>query len=307
MRLTGKDVDESTRTVAADERSRPRRAHGTGPLAGTSLKHEHLVRTMENGLQEGFFEVHVENYMHTGGPQNGTLAPVRQNYALSIHDVSMSIEGLGPHDTNCLCSFCDLMDRNEPALTSEHLAWSSNDRMSFKYFLPVSYATITAYSVYEHINEGRVRIGRPIVFDNRSAYIAFASSTIPETEFIRTVAQRTGCSLLQEINDIFGWATNCGYSVPAYFEQLPCEHVGEFRLNGNNKQRGDVKELPIIDSHDSPTSETVTYDLGSLVVQIGPRPTFIDRASNLPEGAALWARAVVAQRFMSSIASFEGA
>jgi hypothetical protein len=37
-------------------------------LAGTSFKHEHLLAIQAQASQDGFFEVHAENYMSAGGP-----------------------------------------------------------------------------------------------------------------------------------------------------------------------------------------------------------------------------------------------
>jgi uncharacterized protein len=39
-------------------------------LAGTSFKHEHLPAIQAQASQDGFFEVHAENYMGAGGPSH---------------------------------------------------------------------------------------------------------------------------------------------------------------------------------------------------------------------------------------------
>ena len=53
--------------------------HPVAGLAGTSFKHEHLAAILADTKQEGFFEVHAENYMGAGGPPHAALARIRQD------------------------------------------------------------------------------------------------------------------------------------------------------------------------------------------------------------------------------------
>ncbi|MEK7679251.1 MAG: DUF692 family multinuclear iron-containing protein, partial [Deltaproteobacteria bacterium] len=62
-------------------------AHSIAGLAGTSLKHQHLPAIMAEGKQEGFFEVHAENYMGAGGPPHDALTRIRRDYPVSLHGV----------------------------------------------------------------------------------------------------------------------------------------------------------------------------------------------------------------------------
>ncbi len=79
-----------------------------------------------------------------------------------------------------------------------------------------------------HVDEVQDAIERPMLLENPSTYVKFASSTMSETEFIEAVARRTGCGLLLDINNVFVSATNHGYSPSAYLDAFPLEKVGEF-------------------------------------------------------------------------------
>ena len=46
-------------------------------------------------------------------------------------------------------------------------------------------------------------LGRTILVENVSTYLAFADATIPEWEFVAAVARRTGCKLLCDVNNIY--------------------------------------------------------------------------------------------------------
>src|SRR5260370_32123462 len=136
----GAIMEDSTRTTAIGERGRP--SGGTPDaqeLAGTSFKHEHLSAILADGLNDGFFEVHAENYMGAGGPPHRALAAIREDYPLSIHGVCMSIGGPGSLDVTHLARFRDLGTPYEPTLVSEHLAWSSHGGKFFNALLPLPY------------------------------------------------------------------------------------------------------------------------------------------------------------------------
>ena len=51
-------------------------------------------------------------------------------------------------------------------------------------------------------------LGRTILIENPATYVTFAESTIPETEFLRRLGERTGCWLLLDVNNVRVSATN---------------------------------------------------------------------------------------------------
>jgi len=291
---------DSTRATALRERGRP---SGTGldapELSGTSFKHEHLSAILADSLEHGFFEVHAENYMGAGGPPHRALATIREDYPLSIHGVCMSIGGPEALDVAHLARFRELVARYEPLLVSEHLAWSSHGGTFFNDLLPLPYTKETLKNVCEHINQVQDAIKRSILLENPSTYVAFASSTMSETDFIREVAQRTGCGLLLDVNNVFVSANNHGFSASTYLEGFPLEHVGEIHLAGHSEQRDDENELLLIDSHDRAVSSAV-WDLYRKVVSlIGPKPTLIEWDSDLPSWPVLRAQAQAARKIMA--------
>ena len=148
-------------------------AHSIAGLAGTSFKHQHLPAILAAGKQDGFFEVHAENYMGAGGPPHDALTRIRCDYPVSLHGVSMSIGGAQPLDKDHLRRFKALVDRYEPALVSEHLAWSTHDTTFFNDLLPLPYTPATLASVADHIDEVQETIGRPILLENPSTYVLF--------------------------------------------------------------------------------------------------------------------------------------
>src|SRR6202008_870160 len=170
----------SSRLLAAEPPRFPALAmHG---LAGTSFKPEHFAAILGEGRQRGFFEVHAENYMGAGGLPHRALEAIRRDHPVSLHGVCMSIGRPGPPDKKHLARFRALVERYEPAMVSEHLAWSTHQNTYFNDLLPLPYTESTLGLVCDHIDEVQNAISRPLLLENPSTYITFRESTISETD-----------------------------------------------------------------------------------------------------------------------------
>ncbi len=273
-------------------------AHPIAGLAGTSLKHEHLPSILADEMPSGFFEVHAENYMGAGGPPHDALTRIRRDYPVSLHGVCMSIGGPQPLDKTHLGRFKALVDRYEPVLVSEHLAWSTHNTTYFNDLLPLPYTAATLARVVDHIDEVQEVIGRPILLENPSTYVIFPESTMSETEFIHKLTQRAGCGLLLDVNNVFVSATNHSYSALTYLADFPLDHVGEIHLAGHAKQADDEGDLLLIDSHDGPVADAVWKLFEIVIGQCGPIPTLVEWDSAIPDWPILKAEAIAAQSIL---------
>ena len=269
-----------------------------GGLAGTSFKHEHLAAIRSQGSGRGFFEVHAENYMGAGGPPHRALETLRRDFPISLHGVCMSIGGERPLDRAHLARFQHLVERYEPALVSEHLAWSSHETTYFNDLLPLPYTETTLRRVCDHIDQVQEAIRRPMLLENPSTYVAFRDSTMSETDFIRSVSQRTGCGLLLDVNNVFVSATNHGFSALDYLSDFPLADVGEIHLAGHAEQSDDEGELLLIDSHDGPVADAVWKLFEIVVSRCGRIPTLVEWDSNIPDWPILKAEAAAAQAIL---------
>jgi len=267
-------------------------------LAGSSFKHEHLAAILEEGRQRCFFEVHAENYMGAGGPPHRALQAVRRDHPVSLHGVCMSIGGPEPLDQAHLARFRALVERYEPALVSEHLAWSTHQTTYFNDLLPLPYNETTLSRVCDHIDQMQDAVWRPILLENPSTYLAFNQSTMAETEFIRRVAERTGCGLLLDINNVFVSAVNHGFSALEYLSDFPLARVGEIHLAGHAEQTDDEGDPLLIDSHDGPVADAVWKLYEIIIGRCGPVPTLIEWDSNIPDWSVLSAEAAAAQAIL---------
>jgi len=120
--------------------------------AGVGLKPEHADDIFAGPRCIDFFEVHAENYMGAGGPPHHLLRRIRAEYPLSIHGVGLSIGGVAPLDRDHLRRLRRLVDVYQPALFSEHLAWSSHDGVFLNDLLPLPYNDISLAHVCAHVD-----------------------------------------------------------------------------------------------------------------------------------------------------------
>ncbi|CAG9224499.1 hypothetical protein BCAR13_520099 [Paraburkholderia caribensis] len=119
-----------------------------------------------------------------------------------------------------------------------------------------------------------------------------------ESEFLKTVADRTGCGLLLDLNNVFVSATNHGYDARTYLEQFPLDVVGEIHLAGHAEQLDDDGDRLLIDSHDRAVSDAVWNLYEHVIEQLGPMPTLIEWDSDLPEWKVLWNQVMQARMRM---------
>lgn len=270
----------------------------TPASAGVSFKHDHVDAILENSGNVSFLEVHAENYMGDGGHPHRTLERVRQDFPISLHGVCMSIGGPKPISEDHLSRFKALVDRYQPAMISEHLAWSTHDDIFMNDLLPLPYTKETLDHVCDHVSHMQDAIGRQMFLENPATYVLFENSTISETDFMREIVKRTGCGLLLDINNVFVSATNHKFSALEYLDEFPIEHVGEIHLAGHTEQEDDEGALLLIDSHDRPVSDPVWQLYEDVIEQAGPIPTLVEWDSDLPEWPVLRSEAGNADKIL---------
>jgi uncharacterized protein len=284
--------------LSATPSARPRGSPAIPPRAGVGLKPEHYREVLETSPDIGWFEVHPENYMGSGGPPHHYLERIRERYPLSLHGVGLSIGGVDPLDHTHLARLKGIADRYEPGLFSEHLAWSTHEGAYLGDLLPLPYTEETLIHVAAHVDEAQGVLSRRMLIENPSTYVRFADSEMSEIEFLAGLAERTGCGLLLDINNVYVSAINHDYDCAAYIEAFPMEHVGEIHLAGHAEMQDDMGEALLIDSHDRLVRDAVWRLYAHAIGRSGPVPTLIEWDSNIPEWPVLFTEARRAERIM---------
>ena len=258
---------------------------------GVGFKSRHFDGLMADPGPVRWIEVHAENYMGDGGRPHAQLRALQERFALSVHGVGLSIGGEGPLDAAHLARLKTLCDRTQPASFSEHLAWSTHGMEYLNDLLPLPYTEETLTRVALHINQVQDVLGRQMLLENPSSYLAFAESDLSETDFLTEIIARTSCGLLLDVNNVFISATNLGLSPQGYIDAFPTDHVGEVHVGGHDDDTDDHGAPLLIDSHGKPVVDPVWDLLSYTLAQTGPKPVLVEWDNDVPDWSVLRAEA----------------
>lgn len=264
--------------------------------AGIGLRTPHFDALAGQRPPLGFIEVHSENYFADGGPALAWLERFRADYAVSLHGVGMSLGSVDPLDRGHLERLARLAGRVEPALVSEHLCWSSVGGTHLGELLPLPYSEEALDHVCARVAEVQDRLGRPILVENVSAYVRFASSTIPEGEFVAEVARRTGCGVLLDLNNAWVNAENHGTDVRAFLGAIDPATVGEIHLAGF-----EATVDGLVDTHGAPVHPGVWALFEETVGRMGAVPTLVEWDTDIPALEVLLAEAAHADAILARV------
>lgn len=265
------------------------------PGAGLGLKAEHYADALACTAQGLWFEVHPENYM-VGGPRLAWLERIAERHPLSLHGVSLSLAADAAPDAAHLQRLRALVERVQPALVSEHLAWSAWRGQYLPDLLPFPRSHAALARIVENIQRTQEALGRRIAIENPSHYLRLDGHDWDEIDFLAELAQRTGCGLLLDVNNVHVSAHNLGFDAKRYLDRFPVEAILEIHLAGHSHDEGG--EL-LIDSHDAPIAEAVWALYEHLIQRIGPRPTLIERDDHIPAFDELLAERDLAQAILN--------
>jgi uncharacterized protein len=245
---------------------------------GIGLRSPHVSEIAATRPELAFLEVHAENYM-AETPALDRLLELRRDYRVSLHGVALSLGSAEELDRRHLHRFKALIERIEPMLVSEHLAWSAIDGTYLNDLLPLPYTEASLDLFCRHVEETQEGLGRRLLIENPSSYLRYRYSPIPEAEFIAEIACRTGCGILCDVNNIHVSAWNFGFDPIAYLDALPVDAIGEIHLAGHHAAE-DVDIL--IDDHGSRVAKPVWELHAAALRRFGPVPTLIEWDTNLP-------------------------
>ncbi|MDX2483813.1 MAG: DUF692 domain-containing protein [Pseudodonghicola sp.] len=269
--------------------------------AGIGYKPQHFTALCDAPGAVSWLEIHAENYMGDGGRPLAQLRHLAKTFPISVHGVGLSIGGEGALDRDHLARLKKLCDWLNPASFSEHLAWSSHDEAFLNDLLPLPYTDATLSRVADHIDQVQTTLGRRMLLENPSSYLAFAESTWSEPDFLAAIARRTGCGLLLDVNNVFVSATNLNFSPQGYIDAFPLDLVGEIHLGGHDTQADDHGAPLLIDSHGREVADPVWALLDYTLTRSGPRPLLIEWDNDVPDWPVLETEAARARAALQEV------
>lgn len=268
------------------------RAAGAGQV-GIGLRAPHVADVIASRPAIAWLEVHAENYLG-GGAAVSRLNGIRRDFPLSLHGVGLSLGSAEGLDRDHLRRLAALIARTEPFLVSEHLSWSISGGVYLNDLLPLPYTEETLDILVRNVTAAQEALGRQILVENPSRYLRFRHSTIAEPDFLASLARRSGCGVLCDVNNIFVTCANLGLDAAAYIDALPRAAVGEIHLAGHSRVERDGA-IFLIDDHGSPVPEPVWELHRRALDRFGPVPSLVEWDTNLPPLATLLAEAAKAE------------
>lgn len=265
--------------------------------AGVGFKPQHADAALTAPGAVAWLEVHPENYMVAGGPRHAVLTRMRERFPLSLHAVATSLGGAEPPDPEHLNALRDLVDRYDPAMVSEHLAWSAHDGVYLADLLPVPRAREALDRLVANIDEVQTALGRRILIENPSSYLELPDAELAEPDFLVEAARRSGCGLLLDVNNIHVSAHNLGFDAAGYLDAIPGELVEEIHLAGHAVDNA-VSPPLLIDDHGSKVPDPVWALYRTAIDRFGPKPTLIEWDTDVPDWPVLRDEAAAAEAIL---------
>ncbi|MEO7603132.1 MAG: DUF692 domain-containing protein [Sphingomicrobium sp.] len=261
---------------------------------GIGLKPAHyadLLAAHDRGTAPAWVEVHPQNYFGAGGPPHRWLTAVAERLPLSFHSVGLSLGSPSGLDRDELDTLAALAERYQPAMVSDHLSWSGVDGEKFPDLLPLPMTGASLSHFAREVDRVQNRLGRRILIENPSRVLAFRGDDFDEPGFLGELAQRSGCGLLLDINNILVGAINLGFDAQAYVDAIDPALVGEVHVAGHAIEDHADGSRIAIDDHGSPVSEECWALLERFLERSGPRPVLVERDNEIPPFAELAAEA----------------
>jgi len=273
-----------------------------GPsLTGIGWRHEHERALLEALPALPFIEVHSENFFAEGGAALALLTEARRTYPVSLHGVGLALGSAVGLDGWHLERLAALVERIDPVRVSDHACFARaplqrRGAVHASDLLPIAFTPASLDILCANVQRVQDRLKRPIGVENLSAYLAWADDVLAEPAFFNALAERTGCWLLLDVNNLVVNALNHGAAdaaaaATAFIDAIDARHVGEIHLAGYSEQGGLV-----IDDHASRVHEPVWRAYAHAIRRLGPKPTLVEWDTALPAFDVLLGEAHAADR-----------
>ncbi len=244
---------------------------------GVGLRTRHFARFGAGPSPVDWVEVVTENFMAEGGRPLAVLETVRRDTPVALHGVSLSIGSTDPLSEAYLRNLESLVARIEPALVTDHLCWGSHRGQYLHDLLPLPYTEESLRHVAGRVAAVQDRLGRQILLENPSSYVAYRDSTMAEWEFLAELSRRADCGILLDVNNVHVSARNLGFDPREYLDGLPPDRVGQLHLAGH-ADRGRW----LLDTHDAPVPPPVWELYRQALRRFGRVPTLVEWDDRIP-------------------------
>ncbi len=261
---------------------------------GVGLRSVHFPYLLGQRPAVDWFEVISENFMDSGGRPRYVLNQLAERYPIVMHGVSLSIGSTDPLNLDYLRKLKALAAQVRAVWVSDHVCWTGVAGLNAHDLLPIPFNEATLRHVIERVRVVQDVLERPLVLENPSSYVTFASSTMSEWDFLTRMAEETDCGLLLDVNNVYVSSVNHDFDPAEYIRSVPHERVVQFHLAGHT-DRG----THLIDTHDNHVIDSV-WELYRLAHQLtGGAATLLEWDARIPEFPMVHAEVLKSRQYMA--------
>jgi uncharacterized protein (UPF0276 family) len=244
---------------------------------GVGLRSAHFPHLLQERPAVDWLEIISENYMDSRGRPRYVLDQLAERYPVVMHGVSLSIGSSDPLDFAYLRNLKRLADDVRANWISDHVCWTGVAGVNAHDLLPIPLNEATLRHVVDRIRVVQDVLERPLVLENPSSYVTFASSTMTEWDFLSRMAAEADCGLLLDVNNVYVSAINHDFDPVEYIRGVPHERVVQFHLAGHTNCG-----THLIDTHDNHVIDPV-WSLYRLAHELtGGAATLLEWDANIP-------------------------
>jgi uncharacterized protein len=259
---------------------------------GVGLRTRHFRHITGTWPEIDWFEILSENFIDTEGRPLWYLDQIAERYRVVMHGVSLSVGSTDRIDFEFLDKLRALATRVKAVWLGDHICWTGVAGINGHDLYPVPYTTASLKHMVSRVKIIQDYLERPLVLENPSTYLTFASSTMPEEEFIARLAIESGCGLLLDVNNVYVTCRNHDLDPVAYLDAIPYEHVVQVHLAGHSDNG-----THCIDTHDAPVIDEVWTLYAHAQRRSGGRATLLEWDAKIPPFEELQREVRKAARF----------
>ena len=199
-------------------------------LTGIQLSTPHVLDILEKQLHLPWVEVNSENYFIEGGRDLLNLEKIRSHYPISLHGNGLSLGSADELNWQYLKKLRQLILHIEPALVSDHLAWTSLHGHYFHNLLPLPFCENVIQHIVNRIRQVEDYLKMPILIENIPYYYSFQESEMTEYEFIKQIALQAGCGIVLNMHHLLISSQHLNFNPQTYLINLPSHLIQEIHL-----------------------------------------------------------------------------
>ena len=188
---------------------------------GVGLRRAHFDHILSQKPKVDWFEVISENFMDSHGRPRYVLDQIAERYRVVLHGVSMLIASADAMNFDYLRKLKRLADETRAAWVSDHLCWTGVLGRNTHDLLPVPLNDRVLKHVVSRIRIVQEVLERPLILENPSTYVSFASDTFSEWDFISRMAEEADCGLLLDVNNVYVSSVNHDFDPVVYIKGVP--------------------------------------------------------------------------------------